>query len=494
MSDAALAGLQATALTARCHNVYFRQKQLKSLHDILRKDTAAVKDAIKQDTHVSDADATIEIALGLAVIKEQHTALDPQKALKEEYQIAHGEDASDGREPWGVVYVEPQQSHTPFYSVVVALSAALAAGNCVALKLENNLRALPSLLRILLPKALEPDTFTIVSSDPSPASLSQCLQVLQETENKDPTYSQLVSPKRKVIAIVDRTADLAAAAECLVTARFAFGGTSPYAPDVVLVNEFVKKDLTEHVLKHAIRFLASSGAASNRAPKSPASSTTSKSTPVADTLKCLTDSKEWKLSVITRGDAGAIVELANTSTLLPKLAQPIFCLAAITSLEHAISLIEEESDRLLTGYYFGTPSSGKYLSQFINADASFVNHIPFRLLLGPAAPTFHLIDVDHRYTMQHFTRPSPSLIAHPLSQAGMSKILANKDARKATAELLDTAKQEIKEKKRSERIAIGYFEQGIFIGLGFYGIPILTCVGAGLFFGVRAGLRRWAFV
>ena len=31
--EAALDNLQATALSARCHNAFFRQKQLKALHD-----------------------------------------------------------------------------------------------------------------------------------------------------------------------------------------------------------------------------------------------------------------------------------------------------------------------------------------------------------------------------------------------------------------------------------------------------------------------------
>lgn len=76
----------------------------------------------------------------------------------------------------------------------------------------------------------------------------------------------------------------------------------------------------------------------------------------------------------------------------------------------------------------------------------------------------------------------------------MSKVLSGKESKKAATELLSKASQEIKEKKRAESIAIGYFEQGIFVGLGVYGIPILTCIGATLFFGVRAGLRRWAFI
>jgi hypothetical protein len=222
-----------------------------------------------------------------------------------------------------------------------------------------------------------------------------------------------------------------------------------------------------------------------------------KSSRVAETLQRLTDSKSWKLNVITQGDNGAIVELSNLSSLPAKSQQPVFNVSAITSLEHAISLVEEDLDpqeSLLAAYHFGTPSTGKYLSQFVNANASFTNNIPFRLLLGPAAPSCQPINVEKRYITQNFTRFSPAYIVAPASQAAMSKVLSGKDSKKAATELLGRATQEIKEKKRAESIAIGYFEQGIFIGLGVYGIPILTCIGATLFFGVRAGLRRWAFI
>lgn len=293
---------------------------------------------------------------------------------------------------------------------------------------------------------------------------------------------------------MDRTADLASAAEQLVAARFAFGGTSPYAPDLVLVNEFVKKDFLEHVLKHSIPYLSGSGdVVANGSSKSSQKPTSR----VAESFKTLQDTKSWKLNVITQGDNGAIIELSNLSTLPAKITQPLFCLSAITSLEHAISLVDDDlepSNTLTAAYHFGAPASGKYLSQFMNADASFVNHVPYRLLLGPSAPAFQQIDIEKRYTAQHFTRASPAYISHPSSQAAIAKAVASKDARKAAADLLAKASQEIKEKKRAESIAIGYFEQGIFIGLGTYGLPILTCIGASIFFGVRAGLRRWVFV
>jgi aldehyde dehydrogenase (NAD+) len=361
-------------------------------------------------------------------------------------------------------------------------------------QLENNLRALPSLLRKLLPQAIEADSFAILSSTPSADTIATCLQVLQETHTDAPTYTQLASPKAKVIAVVDRTADLALAAEQLVAARFAFGGTSPYAPDVVLVNEFVKKDFLEHALKQSIRYLSGSDDITANGSTSPRQNAQKPGSGVAEAFKTLQDSKSWRMSVITKGDNGAVVELFNLSTLPPKIAQPLFCISAITSLEHAISLVDDDAQTLLAAYHFGAPSSGKYLSQFINADVSFVNHVPYRILLGPAAPSFHQIDVEKRYTAESFTRAAPAYITPSRTQASMERVIVGKDAKKAAADQLAKASQEIKEKKRAESIAIGYFEQGIFIGLGVYGIPILSFIGASVFFGVRAGLRRWVFV
>jgi len=134
----AFATLQATALTARCHNGFFRKKQLKALHDALRENSSAIKDAIGQDTHVSDEEAATEVALALNIVKAHHGAIEVQKEIEREYLIANGKDAADKREPWGVVSIKPHQHHTPFFAVVAPLSAALAAGNCVALTVSDS--------------------------------------------------------------------------------------------------------------------------------------------------------------------------------------------------------------------------------------------------------------------------------------------------------------------------------------------------------------------
>lgn len=79
------------------------------------------------------------------------------------------------------------------------------------------------------------------------------LQTGSVTTSSSITHRLIVSdPDARVVAIVERDADLETAAKSLVAARFALGGRSPYAPDVVLVNEWVKKDFLAAVLQQVV--------------------------------------------------------------------------------------------------------------------------------------------------------------------------------------------------------------------------------------------------
>lgn len=314
--------------------------------------------------------------------------------------------------------------------------------------------------------------------------------VLQEARTPRPTHDQLVSSSGRVISVVDRTADLSAAAEALVAARFSFGGTSPYAPDLVFVNEFVKTAFVEQVLSHAIRYLA---VTSSNGSSNPTQTYQSKGQATNKALSLLTAHKDWDMSIITQGSAGAVVELTNKHTthipLPPKADASILAISPISSLDHVIDLlVNDPEERLSAAYHFAAPTHAKYLSQFIRAEATFINHIPSDLLLGPAAPLFRSIDVGKRYSKEHFLRNAPVFVESQTSTRSFD--ISSQNASK----LLQNATKEIAQKKRAEWIAIGFFEQGILLGLGMYGVPVLTCIGASLFFGVRAGLRRLAVI
>ena len=110
-----------------------------------------------------------------------------------------------------------------------------------------------SILRSLLPRALDINTFCIAREITDRSVLESAVLVDQTTAKppSTPATQLLSSSGVRAVAIVDRTADIELAAKAVTAARFSFGGTSPYAPDLVLVNEFVKQPFFEACSKHA---------------------------------------------------------------------------------------------------------------------------------------------------------------------------------------------------------------------------------------------------
>lgn len=95
--------------------------------------------------------------------------------------------------------------------------------------------------------ALDMDTFQLsISNYKDLRSLLSALVVDQTSISSAPTTNQLASiPSARTIVFVDRTADIDRAAESVVKARFSFQGTSPYSPDLVIVNDFVKSEFLD---------------------------------------------------------------------------------------------------------------------------------------------------------------------------------------------------------------------------------------------------------
>jgi acyl-CoA reductase-like NAD-dependent aldehyde dehydrogenase len=166
-------------------------------------------------------------------------------------------------------------------------------------------------LQDILTNALEADTFYWATSKLDEAELSgRCLWVVQDGSREVPKMNQLVSrPDGRVVAIVDRESNVQEAAKALVAARFGFGGKSPYAPDVVLVNEWVKKDFLTAAAQHAIVFMAGeNGPAANKGIgiKSRAKNSS----------KILNDvEKEGSARVVTSGSGGLILDIERSVNL-----------------------------------------------------------------------------------------------------------------------------------------------------------------------------------
>ena len=88
------------------------------------------------------------------------------------------------------------------------------------------------------------------------SELNSAFVVDQTSDNSVPTLNQLPSnSNRRVIAVIDRAADIEHAAKAIVAARFSFRGTSAYSPDLVIVNEFIKNEFIEACSRYAGKFV-----------------------------------------------------------------------------------------------------------------------------------------------------------------------------------------------------------------------------------------------
>ncbi|KAF2648386.1 ALDH-like protein [Lophiostoma macrostomum CBS 122681] len=415
----ALQAVREAAIDGRLHSIIYRQTQLEKLHRILVGNVEGVEKAIRRDSGHSDAEAAAEFTLTLKAIRDYYATLDEKASLRCEYALARGEDASGRRDPVGIVYIVPTD-YCLFYSVVVAAGAAIAAGNCVIIQLrqlQNTLKEVPSLLRKLLKSALDP---SVVDFVPEPASDDDLgpshIRVFQD--------SRSASKAQLVVAIVDQGANLEQTAATLVSARFAFGGHSPYAPDIVLVHEFVKKEFLKAVVEAMMRIAVS-------------------------------------LSATTSLDQERDTQNTEQKTY--------------------------RSEILLASYIFAAPKSAKYLSQFVPSQASFVNHVPHELLVGPATPRHTPVDRSLRYPINLFSISHAEYATATMSDA-VHEIIRNTDSHYLVKLFKEVAVPLKPQTPRSGGGQIGFFEQGIYIGLGMFGVPTILAIGALGFFGVRFAL------
>lgn len=102
-------------------------------------------------------------------------------------------------------------------------------------------------------EALDHDIFEVSTARVKAEDLAHRHVRVRQNGAPDPSPNDIVSsPDALVAAIVDRDADIKAAAKALVLARFGLGGGSPYAPDIIFVNEWVKKEFLDAVTQACV--------------------------------------------------------------------------------------------------------------------------------------------------------------------------------------------------------------------------------------------------
>ena len=86
---------------------------------------------------------------------------------------------------------------------------------------------------------MDPDVFAIVFSAPDAEALSKCFVIDQRGTETTGVPATLPSIPQDAIAVVDRTADVAQAAQVICATHFLFKGHSTCVPRIILVNEWI---------------------------------------------------------------------------------------------------------------------------------------------------------------------------------------------------------------------------------------------------------------
>lgn len=99
-----------------------------------------------------------------------------------------------------------------------------------------------SVTRQCLIESLDRTAFVITNTRPPSALLTRCL-IVDQTGSMSPLMGKRVlrsQPQSWTVAIVDRTANLKLAAKEVLCSRTFFSGKGSYAPNCIIVNEFVE--------------------------------------------------------------------------------------------------------------------------------------------------------------------------------------------------------------------------------------------------------------
>lgn len=107
--------------------------------------------------------------------------------------------------------------------------------------------------------------------------------------------------------MVDRTANVDGAAQAVIRARFSRQGSSSYAPDVVLVNEFVLEEFLACLLQHMSPYMAyENGTIGSDSSKHKQRKPVKESQRIMDAAE-----KSEDMRVVIRGSNGDVISVQN---------------------------------------------------------------------------------------------------------------------------------------------------------------------------------------
>ncbi|KAL2074047.1 hypothetical protein VTL71DRAFT_7825 [Oculimacula yallundae] len=484
-SSSGLDLLRAAVIDGRTANIRYRQNELQSLHQALRDNAdelllAITKDGRGDGSTEPSFEADAEYSHTMSAVKQFYSTLNFDQSHKDEYLLANGVDNPLRRVGKGLVVIRPT-THTRFYSTISPIAAAISAGNCVCLELEDTMLNVDRVLKKILSEAMDIDTFCISNTavqEPSAFVVDQTA-----TTSQSASTQLLSNSSSRTIAIVDRATDVELAAKAIITARFSFQGSSPYSPDLVIVNDFVKAKFTEACIQYASKFHTQKP--SSRRQQVPSS-----------TKKVFKDAEE-KSQISVFGSSEFVladVRERDCSITKMKISGCFLPILECTSLVDAL-MSQKSETTFLAAYLFSDAPTAKFLAQHLDAAVTYVNQIPAHLLIGPAAPiSSNSSPTPHKYSTDMFSTERPEYILPPSKELSSLETILGGEKAAGDAELLvrELRKQAVEPlPKTGQRPghAIGFFEQGIMIGAGLFLSIVVPSMAYGTYLLGRSAWR-----
>ncbi|KAE8307056.1 hypothetical protein BDV41DRAFT_72960 [Aspergillus transmontanensis] len=381
------------------------------------------------DPLVTNASASEEVKLSLEAIQQLYESLDFRSTLARERSIQAGCSSSSGLTPLGPTLIQASSS-CPLSSVILPLAAAIAAGSCCLVICA----AVPLSMELdkIIRSSLDQEAVGVLAQDTIDADdLARFrfeVAVLQDsaTANKfaaalrkcNPTVRVHVAPAGLPSIFVDRSAaDVDAVASWLGRTITQTPRQHPgRVPRLCFVDEFVIESLASQIQ----RIFPGLGEAQ-------------KPMPDVSVMQDITDILSQTFPSLQRET------ILSNSHKLP----------ALLMLERS----ENQGKTAQATYLFAASREAFYLSQFLNSEHSFVNHIPTRSFVM-VAPTSDQDSYDLPFRSEHFSR-NKSISRIPLRDPERARV-----PWQSRRDYLDS-------RKISQPVGgrVSYFEQGLIVGL-----------------------------
>ncbi|KAL6791509.1 hypothetical protein GGI42DRAFT_346688 [Trichoderma sp. SZMC 28013] len=362
------------------------------------------------------------IATTLNHLRTLYDNLDLKGELTLEYNVKKGHNSPERTIPRELAYLIPER-YTIFSSVINAVCSCLAAGCCCLVEVE------------IIIEALDGTTVGVVSSRPEEEFLQKCF-IIDQTGcaglESVPTLGS--RPNLCAVAIVGRTADVNKAARYIINANAFFSGRGLYAPDLILVNEFVENELM-------------------------------------DKLRTLSLQSKPK----TSGDSPKANGKLDTKPRAERLRARMFISEKMSANFNIKSPVHKEASTIPV-----VAVTTKYLGQFIPAQINFINYIPATLLVGPTAPEGYPVHPTLRYRRSMMEIRSPQFIQN--RDNSVTSITSDWKAESLTYK---EAIQPLKPDGQPIAGEINFFLQGFLASFVVYVVPLLTAVVGGGIYAVK---------